>query len=388
MADPVDPVFDPFPSDPAIVAMGKSDKDKEKEKSSFNPDVSPFTPAVPELGSWKVIAAEYTGKAVAVMQTPEGILVCTSPSFNSKCRHPGVSCLDWDNVKLSPATGAGSQPDSGLDNTDQSSEDRDKIERVAQWSEDAAKHTVQLSEEYIGTPNDWSDSNTFQPAPDWNLTDSGQSPMWSGPEGETHMVQWSPVTHESTNVQTQYNNLHITVEYHSPQDSYTSPVGPEPSFLSPMVGDETTVIGRSGFGNDPLFVCPGQQWETAGMVSPSESCYMSAGAAGMLNTDDSWSMGLGMDLSRLALNSDTSLDNVTQEDLEDQNKKREEFKKTILSNIGLAKEQSAEDKIRQDFKQKILSNLDKSEFSSAAKPDPDAKIREDFKSQILSNLNS
>lgn len=84
------------------------------------------------------------------MQTPEGLLVCTSPSFNSKCRHPGVNCLDWDNVKLSPATGAGSQPDSGLDNTDQSSEDRDKIERVAQWSEDAAKHTVQLSEEYNG----------------------------------------------------------------------------------------------------------------------------------------------------------------------------------------------------------------------------------------------
>ena len=95
-----------------------------------------------------------------------------------------------------------------------------------------------------------------------------------------------------------------------------------------------------------------------------------------------------MDLSRLGLNSDTSLENVTQEDLEDQNKKREEFKNTILSNIGLAKEQSAEDKIRQDFKQKILSNLDKSEFSSAAKPDPEAKIREDFKSQILSNLNS
>ena len=42
---------------------------------------------------------------------------------------------------------------------------------------------------FLGIPNDWSDSNTFQPATDWNLTDSGQSPMWSGPGGETHLVQ-------------------------------------------------------------------------------------------------------------------------------------------------------------------------------------------------------
>ena len=54
MADKVDKVFDPFPSDPAILAMGKSDK------QSFNPEVSPFTP-MSELGTWRVIAAEYTG---------------------------------------------------------------------------------------------------------------------------------------------------------------------------------------------------------------------------------------------------------------------------------------------------------------------------------------
>ena len=52
------PVYDPFPSDPAIVAMGKSDK----AAANFNPDVSPFTPAsMAELCTWRVIAAEYTG---------------------------------------------------------------------------------------------------------------------------------------------------------------------------------------------------------------------------------------------------------------------------------------------------------------------------------------
>ena len=55
MTDKLDKVYDPFPSDPAIVAMGKPDK------TSFNPEVSPFTP-MSELGTWRVIAAEYTGK--------------------------------------------------------------------------------------------------------------------------------------------------------------------------------------------------------------------------------------------------------------------------------------------------------------------------------------
>ena len=129
-----DKVFDPFCKDSGQPAAGKS------EKCNFNPSVSPFTPSA-DLSSWEVVAAEYTGKAVAVMQQAgEGkLLVCTSPAFNSKCRHPGVSCLDWDNVRLAPAHG--SQPDSGLDNTDQGSEERDRIARVAQWSADAARQT-------------------------------------------------------------------------------------------------------------------------------------------------------------------------------------------------------------------------------------------------------
>ena len=127
-----DKVFDPFCKDPGSAAPGKS------EKSSFNPSVSPFTPSA-DLSSWEVVAAEYTGKAVAVMQQAgEGkLLVCTSPAFNSKCRHPGVSCLDWDNVKLGPAQG--SQPDSGVDNTED--QEQEKRAMVEKWSEDAARHT-------------------------------------------------------------------------------------------------------------------------------------------------------------------------------------------------------------------------------------------------------
>ena len=129
-----DKVFDPFSGDPADVGPVKP------EKCSFNPDVSPFTPSL-DLSSWQVVAAEYTGKAVAVMAGAgeNKLHVCTSPSFNSKCRHPGLPCMDWDNVRLAPAQG--SQPDSGLDNTDQNSEERERIARVAQWSADAARQT-------------------------------------------------------------------------------------------------------------------------------------------------------------------------------------------------------------------------------------------------------
>ena len=58
-----DKVFDPFAADPAIVAMGPAgaETSNNEKSASFNPDVSPFTP-VSELGTWKIIAAEYTGQ--------------------------------------------------------------------------------------------------------------------------------------------------------------------------------------------------------------------------------------------------------------------------------------------------------------------------------------
>ena len=102
------------------------------------------------------------------MQTAEVMLVCTSPSFNSKCRHSGVACLDWDNVKvfysifspifsscismiffsvkLSPAQG--SQPDSGVDNTED--QEQEKRAMVEKWSEDAARHTGEWTEDPNG----------------------------------------------------------------------------------------------------------------------------------------------------------------------------------------------------------------------------------------------
>jgi len=375
-------VFDPFGSDPAIVAMGRSDI----KQQSFNPEVSPFTPMA-DLGSWRVIAAEYTGKAVAVMQTSDSrLLVCTSPSFNSKCRHPGTACLDWDNVKLSPAQG--SQPDSGVDNTED--QEQEKRAMVEKWSEDAARHTGEWTEDINGS-SEWQESSTFHPAAEWTEA-TAQSPLWVTPQGETHLVPWSPVDIEPANMAAPgtgpgYNNLHITVEYHNPPPDMFSPMGPPSSGFTesqahgdPSLSPTTsTVIGRSGFGNDPLMV----------FQDPSFLHSLPPG-------EDSWSMGLGLDFMKMGLEDSTgygeremkSLDAAV--DRQEMERKREEFKNKILSNCGLIQEQSDEDKIRQDFKKQILSNIDKQELvippEIAAKSN-DEKIRDDFKQRILSNLS-
>ena len=353
------------------------------------------------------------------MQTGDSrLLVCTSPSFNSKCRHPGTACLDWDNVKLSPAQG--SQPDSGVDNTED--QEQEKRAMVEKWSEDAARHTGEWTEDINGKvhishdefaditgillefmPEDelnevvfsgsseWQESSTFHPAAEWTEA-TAQSPLWVTPQGETHLVPWSPVCPEPANMAAPgtgpgYNNLHITVEYHNPPPDMFSPMGPPSSGFTesqahgdPSLSPTTsTVIGRSGFGNDPLMVF--QDPSFVHSLPPGE---------------DSWSMGLGLDFMKMGLEDSTgygeremkSLDAAV--DRQEMERKREEFKNKILSNCGLIQEQSDEDKIRQDFKKQILSNIDKQELvippEFAAKSN-DEKIRDDFKQKILSNLS-
>jgi len=87
---------------------GTKAKSKNTNKS-FNPAAKPFSPTsvtmseteqVEDVGRWQVVAAEFGGKAVAVLVVPgtDQVHVCTSPAFNSKCDHPGLSCLVWDSV--------------------------------------------------------------------------------------------------------------------------------------------------------------------------------------------------------------------------------------------------------------------------------------------------
>ena len=112
------------------------------------------------------------------------------------------------------------------------------------------------------------------------------------------------------------------------------------------------------------------------------------------STDDSWAMGMGMDLSRLSLtdysrDSASLMNNINSHvDKVEQERKRNEFKQTVLTKVGLVKEPSEEDKIRENFKKQILSNLDKKDLApSTPPPSKDDLIRDEFKQQIINNLN-
>ena len=187
---------------------------------------------------------------------------------------------------------------------------------------------------------EWHESSTFHPAAEWTEA-TAQSPLWVTPQGETHLVPWSPVAAPGT--ESGYNNLHITVEYHNPQPEMFSPMGPPSSgFIGELApGDPSlspttsTVIGRSGFGNDPLMVFQDPAFVHGLPQGPGE---------------ESWSMGLGLDFMKMGLEDSTgfgqremkSLDAAV--DRQETERKREEFKNQILSNCGLIQEQSDEDK--------------------------------------------
>ena len=114
--------YDPFANlDPDLIKPFKP-ADKAERKASeqlpgFDPKASEFRPLSKEKNklpseegegeaelvdfSWQVVAAESSGKAVAVFVNPDGqIQVCTSPSFRARCSHPGLPCLQWDSVAL------------------------------------------------------------------------------------------------------------------------------------------------------------------------------------------------------------------------------------------------------------------------------------------------
>lgn len=349
-------VFDPFsnfdpdakPFDPAV--------------KQFNPNVDPFDPSKStttktDLSSWKVVAAEYSGKAVAVLLSPDSVLhVCTSPSFNSKCSHKGLSCLDWETVDMGKGRSATPEPtfkslhDSGVENfTDNSSEEIEKINRVAKWSAEASRHADEWSADVTGHNgnHEWPEGVTG-----WSEDACGQV---------VQAVEWSPTVPNVWTEEYPTPEYHITVEYHTTDDTgyhhglYQS----EDDYHLP----EETYPTRPCYGNDPVVVF--QPWESQ-----------------VMHSGDSWSEGLGINISGLSLDQG-SLHKQEKVDAVDKEKIREEFKRKILSNVssGADSELDEEAKIREDFKNKILSNLTVTEDETS-----EDKIKEAFRKQVLANL--
>lgn len=428
-------VFDPFAN-----SFDPDAKPFDPNSKQFNPDVSPFEPnttsnkPVLDLSSWQVVAAEYSGKAVAVLLSPSSTLhVCTSPSFNSKCDHPGLACLDWETVDLGKGRSATPEPrakslhDSGVENfTDNSSEDIEKINMVAKWSAEASRHAEEWSADVTAHDVDWSAGVTahgvewsegVSNAPqEWSEDVSGQ--MWSA---DHPPVEWSveagnvwPVV-QSDEFQAGTAGYHVTVEYHGTEDlgyhQGTDDIGyhlgtEDNGYLNHgeeggyqlsegyhQTGEdyqsqvEEAYTPRPCYGNDPVVVY--QPWGSSSVAN------------------DTWSSGLGINMAGLSLekmspDQEVDQDKIREEfkrkiscliggiegkEVDEEAKIREEFKKKILSNLILSENDTSEDKIKEAFRRQVLSNLKEAAVDATGNDICDEdKIREAFKKQILSNL--
>ena len=115
--------YDPFANlDPDLIKpfkpADKTEKKVTEQPPGFDPKATEFRPLSKEKVkleegekeelvdfAWQVVAAESSGKAVAVIVNSEGqIQVCTSPAFRARCSHPGYPCLQWDSVVLEVIT--------------------------------------------------------------------------------------------------------------------------------------------------------------------------------------------------------------------------------------------------------------------------------------------
>jgi len=234
---------DPFPStfDPNAKPFDPTNTDKQCNADPPCPNKNNATPkSKDDLSSWQVVAAEFSGKAVAVMLTPDSsLLVCTSPSFNSKCTHSGLACYDWDTAlqekDKTSEPALESLHDSGVDNL---TDEMEKNNRVAKWSAEASRHAKEWSADGTCYTMGWTDDLT--------------SPVWS----ETAPTDCSNIWPGAYTEQFPTEGYHITVEYHDTIDN-----GYDYQY-EPMVASDVGHSPRvSGFGNDPLVVY--QAWDNS-----------------------------------------------------------------------------------------------------------------------------
>lgn len=359
--DPTSTFFDPFVTiiDTApepIKITGTEDTEETSstgvhlgdEGKQFDPKAKPFSPQdivsydeeEPSLGGWQVVAAEFGGKAVAVLVVSgtDQVNVCTSPAFNSKCVHPGISCLDWDSFVFDPEL------------------------------EGETRETSLASQSPLPGPGslDHFHDSGFENFTDNSSEVSGENLHQTGPGllATVAEVSYSDLGYPQPDVVCQvpgYQNeasFYQPVEVYSPSDGFEQQALMHPSPSSPLV----------------QYV----PWVTEEGTVPSPV---------------SWSSGMGLgaemaDINNMAANLDLgssgSRAERTWQQSEDQ-MVRDSFKKQILSNIAGTVEESDEDKIRDTFKKKVLTNIKASEEE---KDYEDMKKRRAFKKQILANLKN
>lgn len=405
--------YDPFANlDPdQITPFSPADKSDKSEMTTFDPGAEEFHPASKESQpidsnkssssssedveeeededsgegddqdppNWQVVAAEYGGKAVAVVIKEGAIYACTSPYFNSQCSHPGLPCLAWDSVVLemgnetrdtslaseSPLPdGAQNFTDSGYENgfenvTDNSSEQSGEmsnhqvVPESPYLSLDSPGYTVEILPQGYTT----SLPEAIALAPDTVIVEHYPQPIvvaeqqyesWVSPDNSSP-IHWSSGL--GINIP---NNLNT--EHHSTENAYSS----------------TFTDSSNTYNNGAIAEFNGQM----GPLSPiGQTQFINLGG---LNVDMA-GLDFGMRTERRREKSEEDRLQAREEQ-----RKREEFKNKVLNNLSGSTEAREEMKIRDSFKDQVLSNLRKGQQQ---KESDEMNIKRAFKDKIMSNLS-
>jgi len=374
--------YDPFANlDPDLIKPFKPAEKVEKTKgegAGFDPSANEFHPSTKEEEAevqWQVVAAEQGGKAVAVVVREGTILVCTSPSFRSKCSHAGLPCVAWAAVAEGgretreaslasdsppPELGTATFTDSGYENggfdtfTENSSEQSSEcllVEGGYVEGEQFAPYQGVYSEPL---PQGYTTSlpEAIALAPDTIV-------VQSFPTGEYPVAQDYPSTTDYPTT-TDFPLVVQEQAYESwGHQDHSSPIS-----WSAGLGLSIPAMEEFPAPFDPV-VPP---------MSPS-------GQTQFINLG-------GVTSSMASLKVVERRKEKTEEDrlaeMED-GRKREEFKKKVLYNLSGSTEEREQMKIRDSFKDQILTNLRKEQQQKEV---DELKVKRAFKDKILSNLNS
>lgn len=397
--------YDPFANlDPDLIKpfkpADKTEKKVTEQPPGFDPKATEFRPLSKEkvaklegegekeeLVEWQVVAAESSGKAVAVLVNSETgqIQVCTSPAFRAKCCHPGLPCLQWDSVVLEvaeketrdtslasdspPPEGGHVFTDSGFENGyengfDNSSEQSSECLLVdggpyvevqdqggEMYYQQSYTDNSQLSQGFTTSLPE-----AIALAPDTIVVEHYPAPVvvqepyepWGHQQGQTTEVSWS-------------TGLGINI---------------------PVMSEGQGNFTADTFDNTPTYAAnyssPSPHHEGGGgPLSPT-------GQTQFINLG-----GLSADMGSLQIHGGGSRRREKSEEdrlLErEEQRKREEFKKKVLYNLSGSKEEQEQMKIRDSFKDQILSNLRKEQQQ---KESEEERVKRAFKEKILQNLTS
>jgi len=334
-----------------------------------------------EQPEWQVVAAEYGGKAVAVVIKDGLVYACTSPSFHSECSHPGLPCMAWESVVLEidketreTSLASESPLPEGTPNLADSAFENGNYDNFNDNSSDQSGEQSQL---HLVMESQYGGSlEPEQFSPHYPVYPSSVDIL---PHGYTTSLPEAIALAPDTIVVEHYPPPLVVAE--QPYESWGNPEQSSPISWNVSIANmnaeltDNSVSTYSNTFNDPSYtdygghppVCP---------LSPT-------GQTQFINLS-----GLPADMAALDLGRNDRRREKSEEDrlqAIDEQRKREEFKNKVINNLsgGGSTEDCEDKKIRDLFKDQVLSNLRK---DKQKKESEGSKKKRAFKDQILSEL--